>query len=78
MSESTIAKLVMSQRDQELRAERRWGMVDLVALPLGAVLLVFVLSLAAVAGSVASILRLRMATEGIVPQDTTHRERPPA
>ena len=39
MSETTIAKLVMAQRDRELRAEQHWSVADLVGLPLVAIIL---------------------------------------
>jgi hypothetical protein len=76
MSESTIVKLVMAQRDRELRAEQRWNVADLVGLPLFAVLLLLVVAWAMVAGIVASVLRLRPPAEETVPQDTPNRDGP--
>jgi hypothetical protein len=76
MSESTIAKLVMAQRDRELRAEQRWGVADLVGLPLAAVLFLLFLSWVVVAGIVACIGRLCLPAEETVAQDTPNRDRP--
>ncbi len=76
MSESTIAKLVMAQRDRELRAEQRWSLADLVGLPLLAILLLLVLFSAVVAGIAAHIVRLGLPAEDTVGQDTPNRDSP--
>jgi hypothetical protein len=76
MSESTVAKLVMAQRDRELRAEQRWGVADLVGLPLAAVLFLLILSGAVVIGIVACIVRLRLPAKETKAQDTPNRDRP--
>jgi hypothetical protein len=76
MSESTIAKLVMAQRDRELRAEQRWSVADLVGLPLAAVLLLFVLAWALVGGIVGSIGRLGSPAEETGRRDANNRDAP--
>jgi hypothetical protein len=76
MSESTIAKLVMAQRDRELRAEQRWSVADLVGLPLAAVLFLFLLIWAGVARIVTCIVRLRLPAEETVARDTPNRVGP--
>jgi hypothetical protein len=60
MSDIALAKLVMTQRERELRAERKWSPVDFVAMPLGASLLVVMASLAIVASIAGSIIRLSL------------------
>jgi hypothetical protein len=70
MSETTIAKLVMAQRDRELRAEQRWGVVDMVGLPLAAVLLLLLVTWAGVAGIVGSLLKLRLPAKETALRDT--------
>jgi hypothetical protein len=74
MSESTIAKLVMAQRDRELRAEQRWSVGDVVGLPVAAGLLLLVLAWAVVAGLIDSIVRLCLPRDKTVLPDTDNRD----
>jgi hypothetical protein len=76
MSEGTIVKLVMAQRDRELRAEQRWGVADLIGLPLAAVLLLFLVAWAGVAGILACILRLCVPGKDMGLRDIPNRDGP--
>ena len=74
MGDMTIAKLVMTQRDRELRRDDEWGLVDLIVMPLGGVLFLVMAALAIVARIGASIIGLIRRGAELLPQDPVERE----
>jgi hypothetical protein len=60
MADVTDTRPGIAQRERDLRAKNAWGMVDLVALPVAAIIVVLVFSLAIIPGIVTLLVgRLR-------------------